>query len=253
MKKPQNGPNLSAEWRRRARAALPFAVVAAAGFLLAFVIVGLVIFPDDGPIPEVRVPGVVGLPFDDAARRMRASGLSPVTGERRFSSEAPRLTVMAQRPIAGERVPARTEVVLDISEGQRTVAVPQLIGVSRDSARTVLLAAGLELGDVSETLTDSARGLILQTSPEAGQSVPAGTRVAIVVSAGPGELSMPDVIGRELGFARGMLEQLGLVVSALDYDSLSSLAPGLVVSQSPAAGAPVIGGSTVSLRVSGRP
>jgi beta-lactam-binding protein with PASTA domain len=50
-----------------------------------------------------------------------------------------------------------------------------------------------------------------------------------------------------------MLEQLGLVVTGLEYDSLSTLPPGIVVSQSPAAGAPVIGGSTVALRVAGKP
>jgi eukaryotic-like serine/threonine-protein kinase len=244
---------LPSVWRRRAQRVLPYLVVSAGGFLLAFLIVGLVIFPDDGEAPEVRVPGVVGLPYDDAVRRMRGIGLRPVTGESRHSGEAPRSTVLAQRPAAGERVAGGTEVTLDVSEGQRTVVVPMVTGISRDSARGVLVAAGLLIGDVGEALSDSARGIVLQSSPEAGQTVPLGTRISVMISSGPGELSMPDVVGRDSGAARGMLEQLGLVVSPLQYDSLSTLPNGVVVSQSPAAGSPIVGGSPVTLRVAGRP
>ncbi|MBC7896524.1 MAG: PASTA domain-containing protein [Cytophagaceae bacterium] len=72
------------------------------------------------------------------------------------------------------------------------------------------------------------------------------------MSAGPTELSLPDVVGRDLSTARGTLEQLGLS-AAVEFDSLSTLPAGTVVAQSPAAGTAIAGGASVTLRVSGRP
>jgi serine/threonine-protein kinase len=83
--------------------------------------------------------------------------------------------------------------------------------------------------------------------------VPAGTKVSLVLSSGPNELTMPDVVGRDMGLARSLIEQLGLVLAPIEYDSLSTLGTGTVIAQSPAAGASLAGGSMVSIRVAGRP
>jgi beta-lactam-binding protein with PASTA domain len=64
---------------------------------------------------------------------------------------------------------------------------------------------------------------------------------------------MPDVVGRDAGLARSLLEQVGLALGPIEYDSLSTLAPGTVIAQSPAAGASMTAGSLVSIRVAGRP
>jgi serine/threonine-protein kinase len=239
--------------RQRLRRWLPFALSGASGFLLAFLIVGLWIFPSDAPTPDVTVPSVLGLPLDDATRRLKAVGLRGVVGARRFSGDAPRSTVLAQQPSPGDQVPQGTEISLDVSEGQQSATVPNLVGRSRDEAAGDLRSAGLALGDVSEQVADTARGVVLSSAPTAGQVVPLGTRVSIVMSAGPAELAMPDVVGTDQASARGMLEQLGLVIAPLEYDSLSTLAGGTVVSQTPSAGAAIASGSTVTLRIAGKP
>ena len=43
-------------------------VIGTISFTLAWVIVGLVLFPDTGPAPSVVVPAVVGLRFEEAER-----------------------------------------------------------------------------------------------------------------------------------------------------------------------------------------
>jgi beta-lactam-binding protein with PASTA domain len=83
--------------------------------------------------------------------------------------------------------------------------------------------------------------------------VPQGTPVELDVSAGPSDLRMPDVDGRELFEVRATLEQLGLRINETTYDSTSALPTGLVVSQTPVAGAPVTAGDFISIRISGRP
>ncbi len=231
----------------------PYLIAGAAGFLFAFASVAVLLWPSGEARREVRVPRVIGLPYPDAERRLKAEGLEVVRGADRESPDAPKNAVVAQVPAAGDVVEHGSEVVLDVSEGSVRATVPELIGRSRDDARSLLEAAGLVLGDVIEQPSETARGIILAVRPGSGVAVPRGTRISATVSGGPNELTLPDVVGREVSGARGLLEQLGFALAPLEYDSLSSLAPGTVIAQSPAAGAMVPGGSTVTLRIAGRP
>lgn len=232
---------------------LPFIVAGIAGFGIAFLLVAALVFPPDDAPREVRVPSVLGLPLADAERRIRASGLTPSIGERRFAADAPRSAVLAQNPVGGQRVNVGAEVVLDVSDGQQGTTVPMVNGLSRDDATRALGEAGLSVGDVTEEASSVARGVVLSARPSEGQTVPAGTLVSLVLSSGPNELTMPDVVGRGVGLARSLLEQLGLVLGPIEFDSLSTLASGTVLAQSPAAGASLPSGSVVSIRVAGRP
>ena len=232
---------------------VPYLVAGVSGFVVAFILVAALVFPADDAPQEVRVPSVLGLPFTDAERRLTSIGLKSTLGERRFASDAPRSAVLAQNPVGGKRVNVGTEVVLDVSDGQEGVNVPTLNGLSRDEAERSLRGLGLELGELTEEPSSVARGVVLSARPAAGQTVPVGTHVALVLSSGPSTLTMPDVVGRDAGLARSLLEQVGLSLGPIEYDSLSTLAPGTVIAQSPAAGASMTGGSMVSIRVSGRP
>lgn len=237
----------------RLPAVMQHVAVAAGGFLLAYLLVAFVILPDDVALGDVGVPGVVGLTQADAERRLIALGLKVAEGEQRFSADAPRSTVLAQSPAAGTTVAPGSTVTLDVSAGQQRSTIPTLLGLTREDAERELRRAQLQLGQVSEQASDSARGLVLASAPDAGQVVPQGTRVDLVVSSGPAELTMPDLVGRDLETASTLLAQLGLVLGATTYDSSASFPRGTVVSQSPAAGSAVAAGTTVVLRLAGQP
>jgi eukaryotic-like serine/threonine-protein kinase len=229
--------------------------VAGGAFLAAILLAAFVVFPDESgdPVPDVKVPGVVGLALTDAQRRLTSLGFKPTVGESRFSADAPKSTVLSQAPAAGTAAARGTPVTLDVSAGQQRATIPELAGLTRDDAARALADAGLELGQVVEQPGNEARGHILSSRPEAGQVVPLETRVDLVTSAGPAELSMPDVTGRDLLSARSLLEQLGLTVGPPAYDSTSTLPAGTIIAQNPALGTPVALGATISLRISGRP
>ena len=237
----------------RARALLTYLAVAAAGFLSAYIFVAKVMIPDDVAAADIATPGVVGLTQADAQRKLAQQGLKSSLGESRYSADAPKSTVLVQTPAAGTPVPGGTTVVLDISAGQQRSTMPSVLGISRDDATEELRKAGLLVGQVVEQPSDSARGIVLLSRPDAGQVVPAGTRVDLVVSGGPAEITLPDVAGRGLDAARGLLEQLGLTLAPIEYDSTSTLAAGTVVSQSPAAGTLAGAGATITLHVAGKP
>ncbi|MFN8571645.1 MAG: PASTA domain-containing protein [Gemmatimonadaceae bacterium] len=237
----------------RLRSVLRYLAIAAAGFLLGYLIVALFIFPNDGVDDGVKVPAVVGMPYDEAVKRLAAIGLKGSLGESKVSATAPKSTVLSQRPAGGLDASRGSTVLLDISAGQQRATVPSIAGQAQDAAAAALASAGLALGQVTEQNADEPRGTVLELRPDAGQVVPAGTHVDLVISAGPALLAMPEVIGRELSEARLILEQLGVEVAPVEYDSTSSLPRGSVISQSPSAGSSIPPGTAVVLRVAGRP
>lgn len=228
------------------------AIVGGVAFAVAWLLVAVVVFPDTGPAPTVIVPPVVGMPFTEAEAKLSALGLRTSLGESRPSNSAPRRYVLGQTPAAGTSVSPDITVMLDVSAGQLRATVPRLGGLTRDEAVAALRAAKLEPGEVIERPGPEARGTVLSSDPEVGQVVPEGSSVELVISAGPSQLMMPDVTGRELYAVRAMLEQLGLRVAQTEYDSTSVLPAGLVISQVPIAGMPVTATDLITLRVSGR-
>lgn len=240
---------VAARWRTP----LQHLAVAAAGFLAAYLAVAFVVLPDDVALGDVMVPGVVSLTQADAERRLTALGLTVTLGESRFSADAPKSTVLAQTPAAGTVVAPGSAVTLDVSAGQQRATIPPVLGLSREDAERALARAGLAVGQLSEQPSDSARGLVLDSQPSEGQVVPLGTRVDLAISAGPAELVMPDVVGRDLESATTLLAQLGLATAPPEYDATSTLPRGTVVSQTPAAGASVPAGTSITLRIAGTP
>ena len=102
-------------WRSGARRSLPWLVTAAAGFLLGYLIVYLLVLPGsviptDRPVPDVR-----GLLVPDAERTLRAAGFTPRVGERRVNAMAVPNTVTDQRPPAPTRKPKGATVVYDVA------------------------------------------------------------------------------------------------------------------------------------------
>jgi eukaryotic-like serine/threonine-protein kinase len=236
-------------WRATSRRLLPYALVAAGGFLLAYLVVAFLIFPPQLVPDDGKVPQVVGLLYDEAVTRLEAAGFKAKTGEERFVELAPKSTVLAQSPPPGATEPRGSEIVLDVSAGQRQLQVPPVVGLTQALAQDAIEKAGLEMGEVTEQESESARGAVLSTNPAAGTAVSPSTRVDLVVSSGPPAVNAPDVVGQSYGAARAMLEQVGLRLGDVTTDSLATGIPQTVISQTPAAGARVAPGTRVSLSI----
>ena len=236
-------------WRATSRRLLPYAVVAAGGFLLAYLVVAFLVLPPQIVPDDAKVPQVVGLLFDEAVTRLEAAGFKAKTGEERFVELAPKFTVLAQSPPPGATEPRGSEILLDISAGQRQLQVPPVIGLTQALAQDAIEKAGLELGDVKEQESQSARGAVLESSPAGGTTVSPSTRVDLVISSGPPAVNAPDVVGQSFAAARAMLEQVGLTVGDVITDSLATGSPQTVITQVPAAGSRLAPGSRVTLSI----
>lgn len=207
----------------------------------------------EGAAETVEVPGVVGLPLEEAVGRMKEAGIG-VSDVVRVRDDAPAGTVVEQQPTPGERVPPGSSAVLAVAEGVE-VRVPELRGTPLPEARERLAAAGLEAARISEMEAGEPAGTVLRQSPAPGRSVRPGTGVDLAVSAGPvaaEERVVPDVVGREVEAAEAELLEAGLAPGRVD--AAPADAPrGTVVDQWPPAGALAGPGAAVRLRVSSGP
>lgn len=244
---------MNAAWKRRLRGAAPYLVVSASGFVLAYVFVGMLVFPKSSRASDLPVPNVSGLPFDQARQILTDSGFVPQRGEQRYDVNVPAGTVLDQSPAPHAVYPRGARVMLDLSRGQRTVDVPTITGLTQQQAELTLTNSGLDLGDVVMMDSPSPRGTVLNSFPSSGVRVPAASAISITVSAGPGLVTIPDVTGQSYAAARSLLEQLGFQVGQAKEDTSAAGAAGIVITQDPAPTRAVAAGSVVTLTVANKP
>ena len=228
------------ERRRRPRWWL-WALLAA--LAIAGAIAAVVLFA--GP-EEREVPRVVGVNASAAAQALRNEGFKPVI--QRVRNDAPRDEVIAQEPAPGTELEVGDEVSLTVSDGPGNAAVPDVAGLTRAKARERVRDAGFKVRERMSPSDAVAEGRVIRTLPSIGSQVEIGETVTLVVSSGPEQVTVPDVTGDDVEDARSSLEQVGLDVTVAEAESASARA-GTVLSQTPAGGASVEEGTTVTITV----
>lgn len=131
------------------------------------------------------------------------------------------------------------------------VRIPDVVGMRRSTALSTLRAGGLLPRIAGQRFSMSMpAGCILAQSPARERSVPSGTRVQLVLSAGADTIVVPDVVDMRLSDAQADLEALGLHV--IVERVTSSKVRGTVLESYPASGARARTGDIVRLSVSGQ-
>ena len=91
---------------------------------------------------------------------------------------------------------------------------------------------------------------MISENPTASTSVNVGSAVNLVISSGPAQVSVPNVVGDTQAAATSAITGVGLVVGTVTTASSSTVASGDVISESPVAGTGVNIGSAVNLVIS---
>jgi len=121
-------------------------------------------------------------------------------------------------------------------EGRYTI-VPQVAGVSAATAQADLRDAGLTPGTARSVLDNHvAKGLVVKTIPSNGSRIARGGQVALIVSAGPHMISMPQVTGQKLTDAQAAIKHAGLVPGKVKMVTSPTIPAGIVISTSPSVG-----------------
>src|SRR5437016_4027644 len=203
---------------------------------------------------QVAVPNVVGQMQAAATSAITGAGLTVGAVTQQSSSTVAAGNVISESPAAGTKVASGSAVSLVVSSGPAQVAVPNVVGQAQAAATSAITGAGLTVGTVTKQSSSTvAAGSVISESPTAGTKVASGSAVSLVVSSGPAQIAVPNVVGQMQAAAASAITGAGLTVGAVTQQSSSTVAAGSVISESPAAGTMVASGSAVSLVVSTGP
>ena len=133
-----------------------------------------------------------------------------------------------------------------------TTTVPNLAGLTQAAAAAAIASAGLVSGTIATVSSATVPiGSVVSQNPPAFTQVAGGIAVDLVVSSG---VVVPAVVGEAQSAAEALIAAVaGLAVGTVTTAASETVAPGVVISQAPAAGANASGGTRVDLVVSSGP
>jgi eukaryotic-like serine/threonine-protein kinase len=195
----------------------------------------------------VLVPTVRNLPQGQAIDELEERGLR-ANVDRLPSADVRSGLALRTVPGAGKEVERGERIQLFISSGPELVAVPGVIGLSRDSAESRISDLGL-VPAVQEQESEEPEGEVIAQEPGAGAELERGSTVTITVSTGIEQVVVPDVVGIGAGDAERQLRAEGLVPVRRESEVSERAQDGQVIDQRPGAGVEVPPGRDVVIVV----
>ncbi len=208
----------------------------------------------------VTMADVTGLVFADAKTRLAAMGLV-VTSENRPSSDIEKGSVISVSDedgnilSAGDQVPQGSTVILSVSTGEEGSEVPDVTGLSKAEARVKLETSGFNVAE-TEAVSDSVQaGNVISQNPAGGLQAEEGSTVSLVISTGAEKATktVPTLVGLTEIEAKAALAAADISFGEVMEENSPVVAAGVVISQSPEAGATVSDTTSVSFTVSKGP
>ena len=136
-----------------------------------------------------------------------------------------------------------------VSQGPEQVTVPDVTGLSRESAESRLRGAHLTPEVDEEESDDVPEDDVISQSPASGTDVTRGSRVTITVSTGVPKVTVPDVVGLREARANSTLTRAGLTPVREEREVTDPAQDGVVIDERPGAGTEVDKGREVVIVV----
>ncbi|MBC8071384.1 MAG: PASTA domain-containing protein [Deltaproteobacteria bacterium] len=131
---------------------------------------------------DVKVPELVGKTIDEARRAVQEAGLD-LADPTPEVSDKPKSTVLRQSPPAQEAAKRGSIVRLVVAE-PASIEVPKLTGLYLGKAKKTITDSGLAIGPIKRVEhAELGEGYVMRQTPVAGEHVPPGTDVELVVVA----------------------------------------------------------------------
>lgn len=214
---------------------------------------------------EVAVPDLKGLTLKQAVRKTSGEGLNLSVDNKFYSSEVPAGGILTQSPIPGTVVRREWRVRVTESLGPQRVTIPNVIGKQERIAAIEVHRLGLELDENSEMpFPNLPPGVVIAQNPQNGSTNAARPSMSLLISSAStshgNAFVMPQLVGMPYSTAAAAITRAGFKIgpmmdddSAPDSDTTKSgapMPPGLIETQSPAAGSHVDGSTYIALTIS---
>lgn len=208
----------------------------AVGLLLMYIITDWVVMPivtRHGS--EFELPDIKGYEYKDAEYILDKLGLKMEVTSEEYHPDKLEGTILSQYPASLTKVKSGRTIKVVKSSGQKMVKIPLLAGFSVRQAKLNIEAAGLELGDIAWTFSDSLpERVVVFSYPQSGSEIPHGSKVNLMVNRGrlSGIVFMPQLVGKNYDEAVIVLEDLGLKIGLVSHIRNENYLPGTVLEQS---------------------
>lgn len=189
-----------------------------------------------GAVTE-EVPSVVGLSSTEANRRIMDKGFL-VSIKTDYSETVEKGKVISQEPEGNTKAPAKSEIVIVVSDGskEQPVEIPNFVGKPIDEAERIVKNLGLQMQlPTYVSNSEYAAHQIIEQSIEAGEKVEKGTKIAFTVSNGPAATDkyyfeadiLAPTINEDPDFVSGTYVRVVVKASTgrIYYDSVSERFP----------------------------
>jgi len=138
-------------------------------------------------VTETVVPDLTGMTVSEATVVLAQADLGAVTSIERYHETVSAGIVFDQIPVAGAVLNTGSPVAVVVSRGPApaVLAIPNLSGLTQDTAEGLLRAEAFSVGRISLRYDETApAGLVVDQHPAAGTTAPAYSEVNFVVSNG---------------------------------------------------------------------
>lgn len=134
----------------------------------------------------LKVPDIVNHEREEAISMVQDAGFT-YTLEQAPSDSITKGYVISTDPVAGAAADEGSEIKIIISTGPETVMtkVPQLKGLSKESAIAKIESSNLSIGSISTAESDLVAGTVIDQNIAAGTEIEEHTKISITVSSGP--------------------------------------------------------------------
>ena len=207
--------------------------------------------------PTVTVPDCEGLKVSACEKKLQAKGLTVKTKiETKASSEIKKNKVIKTNPEAGRSVKKGTEVTITKSSGEKTFKLKDYTGQNYIAVQTKLEAKGIVVTVEKKEPKDDSKEYdeqeIIGQSLSEGSVVKSGDSITLYI---PNIVeSFPDMNaeGWSVDDAEAFCSKYGLTISTT-YQETTQYDEGKVISQSRAAGSPIVKGTTLKIVAAKKP
>ena len=206
-----------------------------------------------GPGNKIVVPSLAGMSQTQAAKTVAELGLKVEVTQEVFSEDVPKGKVITSDPAGGGRVEIAGTVNLIISKGQDRIKVPDLVGLTLESAAAVLKSSDLKIGRVSEKFSENFEaGLLIDGNPSSGSPVRKDSSIDLIISKGLEQVELTNFQGKTSDQAQSELTAAGLIANS-KYEYSDTIPIGTVISQTPSDVSTVGKGEKITLVISKGP
>ncbi|MDP9018517.1 MAG: Stk1 family PASTA domain-containing Ser/Thr kinase [Candidatus Eremiobacteraeota bacterium] len=219
--------------------------------LLGAMIAGYLLFGrglDKMIAPPVKVGSYLSLSDAQAQQRIVNAGLNAhITLN--ASETVPANHVISQRPAPGSSISKNSTVELIVSSGLPTVGLRDVRGLtSADAIR--ILAQDKFKSALKHEFDKAPKDSVVNQDPKPGSAVREGSTVTLVVSEGPPQVNVPNLISQAVDKATNVLAHLNLKLHVANKIASDTVPAGQITEQDIAEGTTVDPGTVVNVVVS---